>query len=106
MAKEEDGGKAFMGCILILIMLPVGILLRGFVLMQLWMWFMTPLGVVSITQAHAYGLATMASLFIPHSSPKSDAEESAGTLAVKMFGSLIATPLIVLGIGVICHYFM
>lgn len=109
MAKEEeDTSKIAMGCVLLLLMIPVGILLKGFVLCQTWAWFMVPLGVVAIGQAHAYGLATMATLFIytgSHSA-NNDSEKSMGHAVLKAFGTLIVVPLVVWGVAWICHMYM
>lgn len=107
MAREEDGGKVAMGCVLVLIMIPVGILLKGFVLCQLWGWFVVPFGIMMISQAHAYGLTIVASLFITHG-VKSSAEDSEGMgkTVLKAFGSLIMFPLFIWLVGYICHQFM
>ncbi len=104
---NESGGEVAMGCALILIMIPIGILLKGFVLCKTWMWFMVPLGVIPISQAHAYGLTTMAALFITHGLKSSiEDEEGMGRVVLKALTSLIVYPLLVWGIAYTCYSFM
>lgn len=103
---ENDGAKFAMGCGLVILMIPLGILLKGFVLCQMWAWFMVPLGVVSIGQAHAYGLATMTALFVAHSSSSNDDDKSVGYMVLKSLTSLILLPLLVWFVGWICHMYM
>jgi hypothetical protein len=70
------GKEAAAGCIVALVMLPVSIILQGFVLCQLWTWFVTPLGVKEIGTAHALGLSTVVSMFNMKGSSTSKKDDS------------------------------
>jgi len=50
--SDEDLGKSLIG----LVMIPFVALYAAFVMQTLWGWFVVPLGVMSIGNAHAYGL--------------------------------------------------
>ena len=101
MAKDDNEAEVALGCILIVIMLPISIFLKGFVLSRLWLWFMVPLGVMPITLAHAYGLAVMIALFTVHQ--KADAEAKGGGIIYLAFRMNIGGPLIVWFIGWLCY---
>ena len=64
MAKNEEVTAA--GCIAAIVSTPLAILIRGWSLKTLWLWFVVPqfdLGPLTITSA--YGLALVAGLLIP-----------------------------------------
>jgi len=100
--ENEKVAENALGCVLILIMIPISILLKGFVLSKLWFWFMVPLGVVPISLAHAYGLAILIALFT-HQSQKPAEEGTLGQMAFRMFIMSIGGPLIVWFVGWLCY---
>ena len=102
MAKEEPTEVAI-GCGMIFVMLPLSILLRAFVLVQLWHWFVVPLGVVSIGMAHAYGLAALVSLLNPQKIDKYDEEEGVLRGAIKATIISLLLPLIIWFVGWCCY---
>ncbi len=57
-SKELQGIAALDG-VLSLILFPLYVLFYGFVLTQMWAWFMVPLGVRAITLSAALGLSAM-----------------------------------------------
>ena len=108
MSREEDGGKIAMGCLLIIIMIPVGILVKGFVLVKLWGWFVVPFGLMEINTAHSLGLSTCIALFhgVSSGSSKTDEDETMGKLVGKAVAGLLLAPLFVLFLGWVFHSFM
>lgn len=103
---KSDGEAAFLGCILMLVLLPFSILLRAFVLTQLWAWFVVPFGIVQIGLAWAYGLSTAVAMFTQHSSPKSSEDEEISKLVARFMGMAFGMPLLCWLAGWICHMFM
>lgn len=47
----------------IFLIIPLSAILNGFLLMSLWFWFITPLGVIPLTLPHAIGIGIIANLF-------------------------------------------
>jgi hypothetical protein len=69
-------------------------LLRGYVLSQLWGWFVQPLGAPHIGVVHAIGLSLAAQTFLPM--PSSEGKVKGGLLF----------PLLILLLGYIVHLYM
>lgn len=107
-AEQEKGAVVAVGCMAMIVMLPFTILLRGFVLTQLWHWFLVPLGLREISLAHAYGLSILIALFTSHtaSSSKEDQEKGIAYLVFKMVFMGFAMPLIMWFFGWVCYCFM
>lgn len=106
MAKS-DGESAFLGCILMLVLFPFSILLRAFVLTQLWAWFIVPFGIVQIGLAWALGLSIAIAMFTQqHSSTKSTEDEEISKLVARFMGLAFGMPLLCWFAGWICHLFM
>jgi hypothetical protein len=59
----ESSTQKTYGCLLVIIMLPFIVALRGFILSKMWFYFLVPLGMTQIGLAHALGLSTLLSLF-------------------------------------------
>lgn len=111
MSKDTVDFSAAIGCMAAVVIFPMGILLNGFVLCKLWMWFIVPLGVMSISLGHAYGLVLTSYLFITNGlkSPRDYDEESKShpvQIAFKMWGHLILNPLLVWLFASVCHSFL
>jgi hypothetical protein len=68
MSKTTESGEArTAGCVLFLLWLPVGIILRGWVISRLWSWFIpATFGLPSLTVARAIGLSIIVSVFTAH----------------------------------------
>jgi hypothetical protein len=58
------------GCAAMLAVTPLGIVVRGAVLQQLWGWFVVPLGVTAISLPWALGLAGLAYLMVGTMQPR------------------------------------
>lgn len=87
----SDGAKALVA----ILALPVVAVVNGWALSVLWGWYVTPLGVLPITKAHAYGLAILISVFKP-SNPKRD--QSAEDFLTGIL-ALLLTPALAVFIG-------
>lgn len=97
------GGAA--GCIVAVAMVPVGIILRGFVLCQLWLWFLVPLGVSNIGIPHALGLTTLVGLFGMQNSNSLKKDEDVPAV-LWMVAVSVGPPLFCLFFGWIFHALM
>ena len=51
---------------------PLLVMLRAFVMVDLWLWFIVPLGVVKVGMAHMYGITLIGSLVVGASTNSSD----------------------------------
>ena len=78
------------------------IMMNGFALSTLWLWFLVPLGVIPIGIAHACGLTTLFSLFLLS---KSDYDNKDNSPCVPILRAFFA-PLVAWGFGAIYHWFM
>lgn len=79
-----------------LVILLVGMMLRGITLAWMWQWFMVPLGLPTITGAHALGLAVLASF----PTTRIDDEELRNPPSVNAaFANGVLLPLLAIGIG-------
>ena len=79
------------------------VFVQGVVLMNLWNWFIAPLGVTKIGYWMAFGISLTLKVFIEKSS-KDDDDEDEG-LFVSFFGTIIGY-LVIWGIGAIIALFI
>ena len=93
------GLAVFVG--LIVVMLPL-ILLRAFVLVKLWSWFLVPLGIFEINYAYAIGI----SLIVSYLTHQTEANKDENLDTKKYWLSAIFQPLITLLIGWITVQFI
>ncbi len=78
-------------------------LLNGWVLVKLWLWFIVPLGVLAITVPHGIGIASVVSYLTYQFDSRNDADEDAWALLL-VFG--ITKPIFALAFGYAVHSFM
>ncbi len=85
-------------------MLAFGVIVNGYILSILWVWFLVPLGLPAISVAHSIGVAMVASwLTYQHqSTTQEDKDKALQNLAVVF----IVRPLATLGIGYLVKQFM
>lgn len=84
--------------------LAAGVIVNGYVLSILWVWFVVPLGLPVISVAHCIGIAMVSSwLTYQHQTTKEEDKEKALENLLIVF---IIRPLAVLGIGYIVKQFM
>jgi hypothetical protein len=111
MARNDDDspGAIGVGCVAIILLIPVGILMTGFVISRLWEWFMVPLGVSAITLPHAYGLTILVGLLSMRgmsSDMKSQEDTSMAKSVFLMVWMAVIMPLLAWFGGWLCHLWM
>jgi hypothetical protein len=109
MSRRESGGELTMGCIVILLIIPIGIFMRAWALTMMWGWFVTPFGLMHLGYAHALGLASCVALFsgVTGLQNKDDDEDKTiWTLVGKTFVGAVIIPLFVVGMGWVFHQYM
>jgi hypothetical protein len=93
--------------ILLIVLIPFEVALRGFVLARLWTWFMVPLGVISIGTMHAIGIAVLLTMFnVAKGSKDNNDEKSAGEVVMKAIIVGLGGPLMFWFFGWIIQCFM
>lgn len=80
----------------------VGVFWGGFVLAELWGWFMVPLGVHAITYLHAAGLATLLSVMLGSRGLQSS--ESGDEALITGFIYAFLIPFLGLVVGWVIHH--
>lgn len=87
-------------------LLSLSAILNGWVLTYLWLWFVTPLGLPSLSIAHAIGISCVISFltyqYIERPKEKEPLQSQISTLVTVC----VFRPLIVLGFGWIIHFFV
>ena len=107
MNNKDSGKDVVIGCLLMLVALPFTVLLRAFVLSQLWTWFLTPFGLPTIGLPWAYGLAATIALFVPDYTRRNDTDgESITTKVIYFLEHEFGRPLLMWVIGFLCYSLM
>jgi hypothetical protein len=102
---------------LVLGVMVLATLLRGYVLSWLWLWFIVPLGLREISVVHAIGISILIAMLtrgLPKTTPKPTAEEEAdpefkarkAKASKERLMAMVISPLIALAIGYVVHVFM
>lgn len=81
-------------------LIPVSVVLWGYVDMRLWQMFAVPLGAPPIGMAHAFGLGLLGWSMVAHKTPvpdKGDGHE------YRLAGSMTLMPVVLLGMGKLAH---
>lgn len=95
------------GCIALLVSVPIGTVLRGWVLLQLWGWFVVPLGVATISLPWALGLSLLMYSLTAHADTNNIKDgQASGEILWKGAARLTVTPLLAWGIGALWHALM
>lgn len=85
-------------------MLALSVIINGYVLSILWVWFLVPLGLPAISIAHSIGIAMVSSwLTYQHQTSKQEGKEKALENLAIIF---VVRPLAVLGVGYLVKQFM
>lgn len=79
------------------------VLINGYVLSILWVWFLVPLGLPAISIAHSIGIAMIASWLTYQDDASKQDEKGSG---LRLFLLLIVRPLLTLGIGYVAKQFI
>lgn len=75
---SADNKPSLTGCLATLAALPLLVTLRGYVLRDMWRWFVVPLGVPPISVLGAIGLSMMITLLTYQRVPDPDAQDPKG----------------------------
>ncbi len=85
--------------------LALGVIVNGYVLSILWVWFIVPLGLPVISVAHSIGIA-MVTNWLTYQYQTNKKEEDNSKALTELAILFIVRPLAVLGIGYIVKQFM
>lgn len=92
-----------------IVMLPLGTIWQGVALSYLWDWFIVPLGVVSISIAHAIGISIVAQSFLAALARSAEIESEKKDPHERLLEAIVKAillPLFMLVIGYIVQAFM
>jgi hypothetical protein len=95
---------ALLGLLIALFLLPIVIVIRGWVFLKLWIWFVVPLGIPTISLAHACGIGLIAAYLCKQYSADSVEKTDAERKRAAAVG--FAVPLVTLAIGWVIQRFM
>lgn len=100
--------KQTTGCVISLLTVPVAIILRGWVLVVLWEWFVVPLfGLPTPTIPFAIGLVLVFGMLSPWNMNKDTDQDKMGEhYWIKGVVTALGTPILQLAIGWIVHQFV
>ena len=96
-SKEED----LFSCLMALAMMPFLIMFRAFVMVDLWLWFVVPLGVAKVGMAHMYGITLIGNMVAGASASTDNSDSVWKPVFMSVFLSLVFW-----GIAGITHSFM
>lgn len=92
-----------LGCTALAVTVPIGVLLRGYAIQQLWAWFVVPLGAVAISMPLALGVSALVYLLTWHGGPtlwdKQHGDKSAAETMMRGSIMTIVNPLAALAVG-------
>lgn len=84
-SKEED----LFSILMALAMMPLLIMFRAFVMVDLWLWFVVPLGVAKVGMAHMYGITLIGNMVAGASTSTSDSDNVWKSVFMSVFLSLV-----------------
>ena len=105
---SDNKGLACLGVVFIsVVAIVVGSILNGYVLAQLWGWFVVPtFGSPALGIVPAMGISLIASMLTHRPSQTSDKKKDWSDILGELFASAIFSPLVVLFFGYIINSFM
>jgi hypothetical protein len=108
MNKNDTTFLSCLGAIgLLIILVPLSIIMHGWVSSIMWGWFIVPLfGLPVLTIPYAIGISAVAALFKGNSSTNKDDNKSATTKFLEALFVAFVSPLISLGFGWIVLQFI
>ena len=98
-SDKADGIAALIAVAIVVFVITVLTIVRGYILSYLWEWFITPLGVMSISISHAIGISMIVA-YLTYEGAKKEHEAW-----VQLGVSLIAA-FVVFGVGWLVHTIM
>jgi hypothetical protein len=107
MERETKAAAVLMILGFTVLAIPAVMILRGWALTWLWLWFAVPFGLPQISISWGIGLAALVSVLGRYgSSEGKDETKSSGRRMIDVYAKLIMVPLVGLLIGWIAHQFM
>jgi hypothetical protein len=111
MARHDDDfiWKVMSGIGGFLFVMLVATVFRGYVLSEMWSWFIVPLGAPALTVVHAIGISMLVAFLTYQHDATKKAERDDGSVGEKLFTMLFASCFYtawVWGMGAIAHSFM
>ena len=96
-----DGKKALLGCGAALVLAPLAVLLKSWVLTIMWGWFVVPLGLPQIGMAHAWGIVMVAAMLArsPDTETDDDEDKPEHRLWIAVAARSFGAPLFILMCG-------
>jgi hypothetical protein len=97
------------GCLVLLLILPISALVRGFVLSVLWGWFILPVfeSAPALTIVQAIGIAMVIAFLTYQTQEQSGAaKKDMGEVITNAIGHAVAAPLFTLAVGWIVYLFV
>jgi hypothetical protein len=107
----NKSGDTFLSCLgaigLVIILVPLSIIMHGWVLSIMWRWFMVPLfGLPVLTIPYAIGISAVVALFKGNSTTNKDDNKTATAKFLEALFVAFVAPLISLGFGWIVLQFI
>lgn len=100
---ETDGAEAAVGCLLMIGLVPVTVLMKGWTVQCLWAWFAVPLGVPAVGFWLATGVGLLASALAGRAGKRPDPDESPMQAVFWAAMNAVVYPLVLLGLGLVCR---
>ena len=99
--SKSDRDAVGVGCVIVMLWMPVSVLVNAWTASVLWGWFVVPLGLAQISIAHAFGLALVSRLFVGlgREDDSRDPEATPSKLFITGLTRAVFLPAIVLGLG-------
>ena len=104
-------GQTFLSCLgaiaLVIIIVPLSMIMHGWVLSIMWGWFVVPLfGLPALTIPYAIGISAVVGIFKGNSTANKDDNKTATTKFLEALFVAFVAPLITLGFGWIVLQFI
>jgi len=91
---------AVLSCLGLIVAVPLSAIMRAFVLVTMWKWFVTPTwNVTAPTPVVAYGLTLLIGMLVPSQSSVSDPTDTPKDKIQQSFGALLLGPLLILALA-------
>lgn len=107
--RRDDVDAASMGCIVLAAMMPLAMVLRGWVLSIVWRWFVvSQFHIMGLTIPAAIGLSIVICMFTDKSASSEPKSTGATVTSIvgRAAGTLLVGPLLTLGLAWIVRYWL
>ena len=98
--SKETSASDLVGCIVSLVVWPIGTVARGYVLVKLWAWFVMPVfGLPALTIGYALGIACLLNYVTAQSADYVRPERTPREAAIFSILNALLTPVLVFAFG-------